>query len=252
MLSQILGPLIGGIGNAVSGGASQPAMPQVDPQEMLSTYMQSLQPVWDEETKYVKKETKDTRKKADSYFKTPQAEQERLEKETINNYDSYFDSSMDAVMKGYISPDQLYGEQEEWESNALLNPGSVINKRGDTSFSKKMAARKKINEEYMPMKYQANANQLASAIMGRGLSKEENDYYTNANYFSNPEDVATAMMLTEEGSIRSMRMLDPEFNKELMLRGARLVNPTAKNPRNLPHYMQNPTEMSAVNAARNA
>jgi hypothetical protein len=249
MLSQILGPLIGGIGSAVSGGSGQSAIPQVDPQEMLATYLESMNPVWAEETKYVKQETKDTRKKANNYFKSPQADQDRLEKETIKNYDSYFDSAMDSVMRGYMSPDQLYGEQDEWESNALMNPGSVINDKGDTSFSKKAAARKKINEEYMPMKYQANANQLAATIMGRALNKEESDYYTNANYFSNPEDVATAMMFTEEGS---MRMVDPELRRHLILSGGRLVNPSAKNPRYLPQAMQNKSEMASVNAARNA
>lgn len=248
MIGELLGPLIGGIGSAI-GGSRQPSAPQVDPQEMLSTYLESLQPIWDDEKSFVKGETKNRRKKADKYFEVPQADQDRLEKETVKNYRNYFDSATDAMMKGYMTPDQLFGEQEEWEANALLNPGSVINDRGDTSFSQKAAAKKKVMEEYMPMKYQANANQLASLILGRGLSKEENDYYTNATYFQNPEDVATAMMFTEEGS---MRLPSAELKNHLMMSGGRVVNPTAKNPRYLPKTMQNPGEMAAVNAARSA
>ena len=249
MIGEILGPLIGGIGSAVSGSRSQPSIPQVDPQEMLATYAASLNPIWDQEENFVKKQTKKTGKKADKYFDIPEADHARVEKEIRKNHRNYFDSATDALMKGYMTPDQVLGEMDEWESTGLFNPGSVINDRGDTSFAVQAALRKKINEEYMPMKYQANANQLAATMLGRGLSKEENDYYTNANYFQSPEDVATAMMFTEEAQ---MRLPDPELRKHLILTGGKLVNPTAKNPLNLPQAMRNPGEMSAVNAARTA
>lgn len=252
MIGEILGGIMPSIGRMI-GGSGQQTQQMPTGQEFLSSYLDTLDPIWDEEEQFYKDYGKKQKKKANKMYKAPKAEQARLVNEIGENYDRYTDSLMDAAMRGEISGDEVLGKMEEWEALGLLNPGSVINKRGDTSFSKKVAAEKKILEEVNPRQRAANASLLANTIMGKNLSPEEQAYYTNATMFKSPEDIAAAMKLTEAGDTRFYRTDDEEsFARKW---GGRIVNPTSKNIDNMPYHMRkglptNPAQQAAVTAAR--
>lgn len=253
---EFLGPLIGGIGSAVGGATRSSSMqPQYDPQELLTSFMDTLQPYYDEENAFTKKAGKKERKLTEKQLAPSRQEDSRLKKEIAKNYDMLTDSYMDSAMRGDITGSEALGKFEELEALGLFNPGSVINERGDTSFSKKAAAEKKILEEIMPKERAGRSTVIGATMLGRNLTDEEKAYYNNSNYFKTAEDVAIAMSKTEEGA---MRNLPDKYRDMVMYYGFQPVNKTARNPANLPYNMRvkpttgSPAELAAVSTARTA
>lgn len=252
-IGSLIGGLVPAIGKAI-GGSSQPSMPVYDPQELADSYLESVKSTFGDEIDFAKKETKKSKKKSNQYLEPSRADQRRLEKDILRNFDTYSDSLYDLALKGDISPEEMISEMQDQIDSGLFNPGSIINEKGDTAYSKLLAAKKKMYEEIMPRQRRGSVNAMANTLMGKTLSPEEEAYYNDTALFKNPEDVAAAMMLTEEGDTRFYK--SPEEDRFARKWGGRIVNPTAKNIDNMPYYMRqglsNPAEVSIVSQTRTA
>lgn len=251
---EFLGPLIGGVGSAIgSTSSSSSSVPSAD--DFLSSYVDSMEDVYDDEKDFTKDKKKKEKKKSKDLTEESSEDQARLQQEIMKNYDTLVDSYLDAAMKGQISGEEALAKMEDLEAQGLFSPGSVINEKGDTSFSKKAAAEKKILEEIIPKQRQSDAAVLASTIMGRALTDQEMAYYSDPGMFKNTDDITSAMMLTEEGS---MRLPSEDVKNTILHYGGKLVNPTSKNTENLPFKMRNTSatatadELSAISTAISA
>lgn len=197
----LLGPLIGGLaGQRQSSGNSMQSWSNIDPQEYLSSFMSSMNPVYQRVFEGLEDQRQDSEDRASQYANAFSNDTTRSEF-TKSLEKGGFDSYLDSARQGYIGWDEAADRLSLSAQRAGVRP--TDNVWGGNTLSSTLNYFDSEALKNKPVDFARGVTSIAQQFLGRPLTKDELTRYTPNNGFTTLTQVANDIGSTLESRQRN-------------------------------------------------
>jgi hypothetical protein len=196
--------LLGFAGNLFGGGqrssgSNSSFMSNFDPQDFLSKYADTVNPIYDRVYSTLDNYRDSVNKETEGILSN--FSNDRTRSEFTNSFGSNFDNIRSSIASGFMTPEEAKNSIASSALNAGIKPGDTIYKGNTLSGVMNFLQDEEIANR--PVEFARGVSSTAQNLLGRAATKQELARYTPEQGFTNQSQVAQSMMNSLEGQRRN-------------------------------------------------